>query len=269
MRTFSALFSTSKLKFSTNSIKSFNKNTVISTPSSKTHINFIEWLIGLVEGDGTFTIVASSRPSGTYHYCAFILSQSAYNIKLLNYIKDMLQCGYICAKDPNNHYYDYRIVSQDDLRNIVVPLFNTYSMHSIKYWRYSLFLEALSIKDPYSPRFAELKQRISNILLSYKSPFLHKVPSKSWIVGFIEAEGSFHIIETRNRGTLEHGFNVAQKYDIQILEYIRNALSISANVHNPKTNKKGSKSILSTRRIDNIKFIIEYFNNTMVGVKYL
>lgn len=28
---------------------------------------------------------------------------------------------------------------------------------------------------------------------------------------FVEAEGSFHIIERRDRGTLEHGFNVTQK----------------------------------------------------------
>lgn len=246
-----------------------NKSTVIKTSSSNTNINFIEWLVGFVEGDGTFTIVSQQRPNGVYHYCMFKVSQSAYNVNLLIYIKNMLNCGDINAKDPQKQNFDYRVVSRADLINKIVPLFNVYPMHSVKYWRYTLFLEALSLNDPYSPRFAELKNVMVNMPLSYESPFLYRIPSKSWVVGFIEAEGSFHIIERRERSTLEHGFNVVQKLDIPILQNIKQILNINAKVFTPTKSYIGSKSILSTRRIEDIKFLIEYFNNTMVGVKHI
>ena len=107
---------------------------------------------------------------------------------------------------------------------------------------------------------------MADIPLSYVSPFLHTQPTKSWLVGFVEAEGSFHIIERRSRGTLEHGFNVTQKRDVPILDHIRAMLNISANTFRGRTSN--SKSLIATRRYENILFISSYFNNTMVGVKY-
>jgi len=107
---------------------------------------------------------------------------------------------------------------------------------------------------------------MANIPLDYKSPYLHVQPSKSWLVGFIEAEGSFHIIERRSRNTLEHGFNVTQKRDMLVLEHIRTMLKISDNIYDGSSSN--TKSIIATRRYDNLIFISKYFNNTMVGVKH-
>ena len=137
-------------------------------------------------------------------------------------------------------------------------------MHTIKYRRFELFLEALSLNDPYDPHFAYLKDQMANIPLDYESPYLHNQPTRSWLVGFVE--GSFHIIERRDRGTLEHGFNVTQKRDVPVLDHIRAMLSISANTFKGRT--VGSKSLIATRRYDNLVYISHYFNNAMVGVKH-
>lgn len=184
-------------------------------------------------------------------------------MRLLEFIQSKLPCGGIYPKDPNNQNYDYRVVSKDQLLQYIVPLFKLYPMHTIKHRRFELFLEALSLNDPYDPRFTVLKDLMANIPLDYKSPFLHIQPSKSWLVGFIEAEDSFHIIERRSRGTLEHGFNVVQKRDVPILEHIRTMLNISANTHEGRI-----KSIIATRRFDNLMYISKYLDNTMVGVKH-
>jgi len=107
----------------------------------------------VTEGDGTFTIGQQSRTLGTYSYCIFKVSQSAYNLRLLQFINSKLKCGGIYPKDPNNRDYDYRVVGKKQLLEIVVPLFKLYPMHTIKYRRFELFLEALSLDNPYDPRF--------------------------------------------------------------------------------------------------------------------
>ena len=130
---------------------------VINTNSSNTNINFIEWLVGLTEGDGTFTIGTQQRPQGTYYYCIFKVSQSAYNLKVLEFIHNTLKCGGIYPKDPLNHNYYYRVVGKEQLLRVIVPIFKLYPMHTIKYRRFELFLEALTLTNPYDERFAKLK----------------------------------------------------------------------------------------------------------------
>jgi len=221
------------------SLPKLNKDTLINTASSKLKINFIEWLVGLTEDDGTFTIATQQRDKGTYYYCIFKISQSAYNKQLLEYIQYMLGCSGIYAKDSKEHIYDFRIVGKEQLLNVVVPIFNQYPCNTIKYYRYLLFLEALKLDNPYDYRFAEYLSSMSNIPLNYESPHLYTMTSKSWIVGFVEAVGSFYITERVSRGTLEHGFNLVQQRDVPILHHIKKALNISANVFTPRVNTIG------------------------------
>jgi len=66
---------------------------IINTSSSNTNINFVEWLVGLTEGDGTFTIGQQERSGRNYYYCIFKVSQSAYNLQMLEYLLSVLKCG--------------------------------------------------------------------------------------------------------------------------------------------------------------------------------
>jgi hypothetical protein len=88
--------------------------------------------------------------------------------------------------------------------------------------------------------------------------------SKSWIVGFIEAEGSFYIVK-KDEFRLVHGFGLTQKLDRIILDEIRKILNIKSNV---KYNKKGFYSLDAYDK-HSLKYIKDYFFNTMKSRKSL
>lgn len=94
--------------------------------------------------------------------------------------------------------------------------------------------------------------------------------TKGWLVGFVEAEGSFYITrkgKTQNGTTrLVHGFGVSQKLDPIVLESIRHILHISSKV---RYHKKHDFYILDTTSKRAINNICAYFQNNLKGSKSL
>lgn len=87
--------------------------------------------------------------------------------------------------------------------------------------------------------------------------------SKSWLIGFIEAEGSFYLT-TKDSNRIVHGFGLTQKLDKIVLEAIGNILHIK----NPVRYKElYNHYILDTTNSRAIENIIHFFKNTMKGMK--
>jgi hypothetical protein len=89
--------------------------------------------------------------------------------------------------------------------------------------------------------------------------------TKSWLVGFIEAEGSFYLTKKDSK-RIVHGFGLTQKLDKIVLESIRILLHINTDV---RYKELYNHYILDTTNSRAIKNIIDYFKNTMKGVKSL
>lgn len=83
------------------------------------------------------------------------------------------------------------------------------------------------------------------------------IMSRSWLVGFIEGDGSFYL-ETKdnNTGRTVHAFGLTQKLDCIIMHGIKILLCINANV----LWKKAGHYSLSTSEAKTIKYIIDYFS---------
>jgi hypothetical protein len=91
------------------------------------------------------------------------------------------------------------------------------------------------------------------------------VMTKSWLVGFIEAEGSFYLTN-KSPNRIVHGFGLTQKLDKVILE----AIAITLHIKNPVRFKElYDHYILDTTNSRAIENIIAFFKDTMKGVKYL
>lgn len=90
--------------------------------------------------------------------------------------------------------------------------------------------------------------------------------TKPWVIGFIEAEGSFYLV-TKSPTRIVHGFGLTPKLDSIVLQGIKLTLHIPTEV---KFRAKHNYYILDTttnsRAIENI---IGYFHNTMKGIKSL
>ena len=86
--------------------------------------------------------------------------------------------------------------------------------------------------------------------------------SKAWLVGFTEAEGSFYLVK-KDPTRLVHAFEVTQKLDVIVLNSIQRLLGISTQIQF----KKAGYFSLATTNSRAIENLIEFFHNTMKGLK--
>ena len=87
--------------------------------------------------------------------------------------------------------------------------------------------------------------------------------SKPWIIGFVEAEGSFYLV-SKEANRIVHGFCITQKLDRVVLEAIRHILHISTKVVHKNKYNHYMLDTTNSRAISNVS---NYFLNTMKGMK--
>jgi hypothetical protein len=92
---------------------------------------------------------------------------------------------------------------------------------------------------------------------------IYNVMTKPWLVGFIEAEGSFYLV-SKDATRILHGFGLTQKLDSIVLQSIGLILHIPTKV---KFKSNHNHYILDTTNSRAIENIIKYFKDTMKGMK--
>lgn len=225
------------------------------------HLNFKEWLVGFTDGDGTFNIYVNQKNSRvTFTYK---LSQSIYNEQVLYKIKKELGIGRI-TKDKARHMTSYVVTKREDLIDVILPIFDEYPLLSSKHFNYikfkkalnlytnkpistdreALLLEILKIKElTITDIQNETKDSTTTSPLISQSPVwnnmhyseitsvnqVKNIASKSWLTGFIEAEGSFFLTQ-KSANKLVHSFGITQKYDPIILYVIKMIFHIKSSV---------------------------------------
>ena len=235
--------------------------------------SFYEWLVGIVDGDGTFYFGTTSKGNWTF---SFGVAQSTYNLRLLYFIKSQLKIGKV---NISKNMGVYRVRNQKQLLNYVIPIFDNTPLLTSKYFNYMLFKKALLIASNQSLTKKERDKllfslKVKQLSNNYVSPAwkivnnhpkdikdVKKVMSKAWIIGFTEAEGSFYITK-KDKYRLAHGFGITQKLDPIVLESIGLIFDI-------KVVKKKTHFSIDTTNSKKIKYITDYYFKTMKGRKSL
>jgi LAGLIDADG endonuclease len=247
------------------------------------HINqdsFEQWLVGFTDGDGNFHISHQGTGISTKWTLGYKLTQSAYNLRILNYIKKELKVGSITRDGTKVQYF---IRDRKVIETILIPIFDKYPLLTTKHYDYVKLKKALAILNNISMTKEEKNSKLLAIKdtkpnKDYLSPAwnnanlpltdvdsINNVMTKSWLVGFIEAEGSFYLTN-KTPTRIAHGFGLTQKLDKIVLE----GIGILLHIKNPVKYKEiYNHYILDTTHSRAIENIIAFFKNTMKGVKSL
>lgn len=244
--------------------------------NDKNKICFKQWLVGFTDGDGNFSITHQGDKWGL----SYKLSQSRYNLRVLYYIKKELGVGSVTKDNTKGQFF---IRDRKALETIILPLFDKYPLLTSKYFDYAKLKKALHVLNDLGLSKVEKNIKLLNLKNSklpdsYKSPAwidvylplenvnsLHHVMTKPWVIGFIEAEGSFYL-SNKDSNRIVHGFGLTQKLD----EIVLQALGLIFHIPNSVRYKEiHNYYILDTTNSRAIENIISYFKDTMKGVKSL
>jgi ubiquinol-cytochrome c reductase cytochrome b subunit len=241
------------------------------------------WLVGFVEGAapppreawgpvGSFSV----NKNGKYVKYEFSIEIHVNDVKLLYQIKSMLgNYGSIAVrKRTNTTSARLKISSKNDLRGIVLPIFDKYSMLTSKQYDYLYFRQCLLRNIIFFDDLPHYKRpaytpfnNIEDILK------LHYYDA--WLVGFINAEGHFgtfkpdaegHIGTSKPDASRRGRFEIGQTDGLQILESIKKRLNISSNVNKDLANCY-KLATSSKRSIENIIIFLKYNPVKLKGLK--
>jgi len=159
-------------------------------------ISFLQWLIGFVEGEGSFIIAKRGDLS-------FVITQYTFNVKILNLIKSKLGFGNVIVQSTKNKTHRYII--QDVKGLILISLiFNGNMVFPTKIARFHTFLSALNEK-----------------LLTKNLPLIYPlyytvVPTLNdwWLSGITDGEGSFTCSILIAKKTYRLRYILTQKSDL-------------------------------------------------------
>lgn len=167
---------------------------------------WLQWFVGFFDGEG-FLYFKPYKETDTKIYMQQTVQISIHKDDglLIHTIKEKLNIGSI-GYDQNKIRWQVR--SLEEIVQVIIPIFDAYPFLTRKYLNYQLFKKACMIKYN-NARGTSLSHKDYNILIELHNQMntkldkelekqwnisnLNTIPSLGWIVGFIEAEGSFGI----------------------------------------------------------------------------
>lgn len=195
-----------------------------------------QWLSGLTDGDGTFSFSLNNKRKRLWN-CTFKIAASLRNWRILEECRKLLGRGSINRRSGRG-MGEFRIRDRKVLRSLIVPLFRQYPLYSNKAFYFHRWCRALEILDhlEYTKEERDKKLRLlyeERLPSNYRAPvWQESAPTKGWVCGFLEAEGSFYIC---NKGGVSgeryvHSFGVSQASDRHLLEHIRHLFHLPAQI---------------------------------------
>jgi hypothetical protein len=222
-------------------------------------------LVGLIEGDGWFSI----SKKGKYLMYEFGIEVALRDVQLIYKIKNLLGIGTVCFrnKEGRSNTVLLRVRNKSHLISVILPIFDKYSFFSNKQFDYLRFREALLNGKKY---YEELDTNYIRPSLSLNSVdfIIDASYFPAWLVGFIEAEGSFSVYKPTLDNSMVAGFEISQTDGENLILAIRKYLSLSPNVYRDQTNSFRIK-VSSVRSVENI---IKFMKNApvkLIGYKKL
>lgn len=200
-----------------------------------------DWIVGFVDGDGHFGV--SKTQVGTNRFY-FGVSQDERSVQVLYQLKTFFKCGRV--QKNIGQKWEYRVNVQKHLVDIIIPFFEKHALKTTK-----------------QKAFETMARGCFESLEMKKQPAVDLVNSKltpEWLVGFIDAQGSFvcslinpqlGLTERQFVSRVILGLN---SKDAAILDRIKSYLGYGDRY----TNQTGEEILQLSAQEDNYRFINDY-----------
>ncbi len=230
--------------------------------SQRLNAEDLMWLVGFVEGDGSFSV----NKNGKFFKCEFSIEVSIRDIQLLFKVKAILGGSITSRKRGNTTLARLKISSKDDLIKVICPMFDQYPMLTSKHFDYVHFRHCLFVNTSLYANLPSYKrpdtlpfQNIDSILAL---PYFD-----NWLVGFIEAEGCFSTYLPCKEKYDTSAFCISQKDGLQIMSAIKQRFRLNSNPYFNVNQQSYTLNTTSTRGIQNIINFLSKTPAKLMGYK--
>lgn len=205
--------------------------------NEKSQNDFLYWLIGFTEGDGSFIVSKKG-------YCEFKLTQSSIDVQILYKVQNLLGLGYVGIQDKKNKTHHLRI--RDKIGNKrIIDIFNGNLHTKAKIIQFKYFL------DSYNKAYGTDIKYIEN-----NKPI---TLDNAWLTGFTDAEGCFNAYISKEKPNIKTRivqirYILSQKGDKELMDNIAKLLGGSVS------HIKSYNGYNMTVNLSKLKSTIEYFN---------
>nr|AAB84210.1 putative maturase [Cryphonectria parasitica] len=220
-------------------------STVVNNNNLETNLTeFYQWFVGFSDGESSFQIQIKYSDQDKTKIrgvnFSFTISLHIDDIAVLKFIKDKLEIGNITVKKTRAACV-FSVTNQEGL-NKLISIFDKYNLNTTKYLDYLDFRKAFLLYQDKDINFnkenlnilinqiVDLKSRMNSertffdmsvCNTSFSTNSLHSGINKNWLLGFIEAEGSFFISITDIEPSFSIELSNAQMF---LLEKIKDFL---------------------------------------------
>ena len=214
-------------------------------PNSKQpNKNFLEWLIGFTEGEGSFILAKRGD-------LAFVITQSTTDVKSLYYIKDTLGFGKVIKQSVKQN--THRFVIQD-IPNLylICLLFNGNMVFPTRKARFLTFISYFNEK------------LLKKNLITITSSDICVTPTlkDAWISGITDAEGCFTCSILTNSSGYRFRYILTQKWEANklILEHILSIFRIYLVQGSVEPHSVNNVWEIRVNGVKNCKGLFPYFD---------
>jgi cytochrome c oxidase subunit 1 len=165
---------------------------------------FLEWFIGFSEGEGSFIIAKRGDLS-------FVVTQSSFDLEVLNYIKNNLGLGKVIKQSVKQNTHRFVIQNIENIY-LICLLFNGNMVFPTRKAKFFIFLSSFNERlikrnlDPIIPRNTCVTPTLQD----------------GWLSGITEGKGCFTCSLISNSSSFKYRFMLTQKWEANkyILEHL-------------------------------------------------
>ena len=211
---------------------------------------FHRWFVGFSDAEGSFGITSllNNKTNKIQGFSfKFTIGLHKDDVSALNIIKSKLGMGKIYSYNDKQIF----LVTKNEDINKLISIFNKYTLNTSKYLdfldfklAFTVYQNRLKLTDLLISQILDFKNNMNTKRIHFNMPDNQVVLTKSWLLGFIEGDGSFNL----ERASFEPIFSIKlSESQLPLLLKIKDYLEKNLGFDSYSMHKLKKTSVISIR----------------------